>query len=412
MKTLIIGAPCAGKTTYARQNRKAGDPLIDFDRLVEAAGGTAHAQGQDDIRRVAEAMRKAGQGRGFSDDIDADVWAIHTRPSNGALADMAERGIRIICLDPGKDICLERAEKEARSKSSIEAINAWYENPPVLPAGAERKNTVMKTKKLDLKIDRIGAKDDLTAGQFTGYASVFGNVDSVGDKIIKGAFAKSLKDFGDGGAGIPCYWCHETSDPEMNLGSTLEATEDEHGLFVKVQLDLDNPKAAYAYKLLKEQRVRQMSFAYQVTDGENKKDCFEITGCKIFEVSIVPVGANQATSIESVKALQDEDETAPSSDEATEDTGEEDGDTSDTDLAADLEKLEDQLAKIVDLVAEMIEKNQGKETPQEDKPTDEEPGGTGAETEDSETDPRKGGNVSVKKEADKLIARANYLLNI
>ena len=411
MKTIIIGAPCAGKTTYARQNRKAGDPLIDFDRLVEAAGGTAHAQGQDDIRRVAEAMRKAGQGRGFADDIDADVWAIHTRPSNGALADMAERGIKIICLDPGEKTCLERAVKEARSESSINAIKAWYENPPVLPAGAERKNAGMKTKKLELKIDRIGAKDNLTAGQFTGYASVFGNVDSVGDKIIKGAFAESLKDFGDGGAGIPCYWCHETSDPEMNLGSTLEATEDEHGLFVKVQLDLDNPKAAYAYKLLKEQRVRQMSFAYQVTNGENKKDCFEITGCKIFEVSIVPVGANQATSIESVKALQDED--APEDTEATEDTGEDEGDTSDTDLTDDLENLEDQLAKIVDLVATMIEKNQGEDTPEEEnKPTDEEPGGTGSETEDSETDPRKGGNVSVKKEADKIIARANHLLNL
>lgn len=410
MKTLIIGAPCAGKTTYARQNRKAGDPLIDFDRLVEAAGGTPHQQGQDDIRRVAEAMRKAGQGRGFADDISADVWAIHTRPSNGALADMAERGIRIICLDPGKDICLERAEKEARSKSSIEAINAWYENPPVLPAGAERKKAIMKTKKLELKIDRIGAKDNLVAGQFTGYASVFGNVDSVGDKIIKGAFAESLKDFGDGGAGIPCYWCHETSDPEMNLGTTLEATEDEHGLFVKVQLDLDNPKAAYAYKLLKEQRVRQMSFAYQVTDGENKKDCFEITGCKIFEVSIVPVGANQATSIESVKALQDED--APEDTEATEDgTSEDEGDTSDTDLTGDLENLEDQLAKIVDLVAAMIEKTQGEETPEDEKPTDD-PGGTGSETEDSETDPRKGGKQSVKKEADAIIARANHLLNL
>lgn len=410
MKTLIIGAPCAGKTTYARQNRKAGDPLIDFDRLVEATGGTAHAQGQDDIRRVAEAMRKAGQGRGFAEDIDADVWAIHTRPSNGALADMAERGIRIICLDPGENVCLERAEKEARSKSSIEAIKAWYENPPVLPAGAERKNAVMKTKKLNLKIDRIGAKDNLVAGQFTGYASVFGNVDSVGDKIIKGAFAESLKDFGDGGAGIPCYWCHETSDPEMNLGSTLEATEDEHGLFVKVQLDLDNPKAAYAYKLLKEKRVRQMSFAYQVTDGASKESCFEITGCKIFEVSIVPVGANQATSIESVKALQDEDETAPSGDEATEDTSEEEPET---DLTEDLEALEDQLAKIVDLVATMIEKTQGEETPEEDeKPTDEEPGGTGSETEGSETEPRKGGNVSVKKEADEVIARANHLLNL
>lgn len=410
MKTLIIGAPCAGKTTYARQNRKQGDPLIDFDRLVEATGGTAHAQGQDNIRRVAEAMRKAGQGRGFADDIDADVWAIHTRPSNGALADMSERGIRIICLDPGKDICLQRAEKEARSQSSIEAIKAWYENPPVLPAGAERKNTVMKTKKLDLKIDRIGAKDNLTAGQFTGYASVFGNVDSVGDKIIKGAFSESLKEFGNGGAGIPCYWCHETSDPEMNLGTTLEATEDEHGLFVKVQLDLDNPKAAYAYKLLKEQRVRQMSFAYQVTDGENRKDCFEITGCKIFEVSIVPVGANQATSIESVKALQDEDETAPEPSENTEGTGEDDSETGETDLIEDLQNLEEQLAKIVDLVATMIEKNQGEETPDQE-PTDE-PGGTGAETGEPETDPRKGGNQSVKKEADALIARANHLLNL
>lgn len=410
MKTLIIGAPCAGKTTYARQNRKQGDPLIDFDRLVEAVGGTAHAQGQDDIRRVAEAMRKAGQGRGFADDIDADVWAIHTRPSNAALADMAERGIRIICLDPGKDICLERAKKEARSKSSIEAINTWYENPPVLPAGAERKNAVMKTKKLNLKIDRIGAKDNLTAGQFTGYASVFGNVDSVGDKIIKGAFAESLKDFGDGGAGIPCYWCHETSDPEMNLGSTLEAAEDEHGLFVKVQLDLDNPKAAYAYKLLKEKRVRQMSFAYQVTDGASKEGCFEITGCKIFEVSIVPVGANQATSIESIKALQDDEEDEPNGGEATEDTGEDEDDTSDTDLTAYLKTFEEQLAKIVDLVAEIIEKNQGEETPDQE-PTDE-PGGTGSETEDSETDPRKGGNVSVKKEADAIIARANHLLNL
>ena len=408
MKTIIIGAPCAGKTTYARQNRKQGDPLIDFDRLVEATGGTPHQQGQDDIRRVAEAMRKAGQGRGFADDIEADVWAIHTRPSNAALADMAERGIRIICLDPGEKTCLERAAKEARSESSIEAIKAWYENPPVLPAGAERKKTVMKTKKLELKIDRIGAKDNLVAGQFTGYASVFGNVDSVGDKIIKGAFAESLKDFGDGGAGIPCYWCHETSDPEMNLGTTLEATEDEHGLFVKVQLDLDNPKAAYAYKLLKEQRVRQMSFAYQVTDGASKEGCFEITGCKIFEVSIVPVGANQATSIESVKALQDEDAPEPTEDEATEDAEEE----PETDLTEDLQNLEDQLAKIVDLVATMIEKTQGEETPEENEPTDDEPDGTGSETDNSETDPRKGGKQSVKKEADAIIARANHLLNL
>ena len=59
----------------------------------------------------------------------------------------------------------------------------------------------------------------------------------------------------------------------------------------------------------------------------------------------------------------------------------------------------------------MIEKNQGEETPDQE-PTDDEPGGTGSETGEPETDPRKGGNQSVKKEAETIIARANYLLNL
>ena len=122
----------------------------------------------------------------------------------------------------------------------------------------------------------------------------------------------------------------------------------------------------------------------------------------------MPVGANQATSIESVKALQDEDAPEPTEDEATEDAEEE----PETDLTEDLQNLEDQLAKIVDLVATMIEKTQGEETPEENEPTDDEPDGTGSETDNSETDPRKGGKQSVKKEADAIIARANHLLNL
>lgn len=151
--------------------------------------------------------------------------------------------------------------------------------------------------------------DDATEGVFVGYASVFGNKDSYGDVVAKGAFAESLKSFGEGGAGIPCYWSHQMmSDPMLNIGVTTSAEEDDHGLKVTVALDVENnPKAAYAHHLLKEGRVNQMSFAYDVIDGgeakgEGEESFYELRELKIHEVSVVPVGANQATEILEVKS--------------------------------------------------------------------------------------------------------------
>lgn len=154
------------------------------------------------------------------------------------------------------------------------------------------------------------------SGIFEGYASVFGNVDSYGDKVIKGAFSKSLaKSFPNDGAGIPCYWSHRMDDPEFILGKTISAVEDEHGLKVRVSLDLDNPKAAAAYRALKTGAVNQMSFAYEVVDSHFVPDdgakyggVNELRELNIFEVSVVQIGANTATSIDMVKsALKNDD---------------------------------------------------------------------------------------------------------
>lgn len=154
------------------------------------------------------------------------------------------------------------------------------------------------------------------SGIFEGYASVFGNVDSYGDKVIKGAFSKSLaKSFPDDGAGIPCYWSHRMDDPEFILGKTLSAVEDDHGLKVRVSLDLDNPKAAAAYRALKAGAVNQMSFAYEVLDshfipekGAKFGGVNELRELNIFEVSVVQIGANTATSIDMVKSAMKNDD--------------------------------------------------------------------------------------------------------
>lgn len=162
----------------------------------------------------------------------------------------------------------------------------------------------MKTKSLLMGV-KTAPEDQ--SGSFTGYASVFGNKDSCGDVVIPGAFTESLKSFGENGGGIPCYWSHQMSDPMMCIGWTKSAVEDEHGLKVDVQLDLENPNGAQAYKLIKAGVVGQMSFAFEIEDyAEAKSDELgyhtELRQLKIFEVSLVQVGANQATELLDVKS--------------------------------------------------------------------------------------------------------------
>lgn len=168
----------------------------------------------------------------------------------------------------------------------------------------------MKLKTSPVTIKAAGKDDGLEEGQFTGYASVFGNKDSYGDVVLKGAFADSLASYGKKGAGVPAYWSHQMQDPDMNIGKTVEAYEDDHGLFVKVQLDLDTPKGQQVHRLIKDGRVSQMSFAYDVEEGAwvDEKDAdggykgyYELRKMKLHEVSVVPVGANQETELLSVK---------------------------------------------------------------------------------------------------------------
>ncbi|WP_137843853.1 HK97 family phage prohead protease [Microbacterium sp. 2FI] len=168
----------------------------------------------------------------------------------------------------------------------------------------------MLTKTLAVEVKAVGDED---SGRFQAYFSVFGNVDSYGDMVVKGAFADDLDRWGPKGSGIPIYWRHRMDDPMLNLGASLEVAEDDFGALVDGQLDLENSYAAYTYKLMREGRVRQMSFAYDIVEAgwvEKTEDgktvsYYELRKLKIHEISIVPVGANQETEILAVKSAQE-----------------------------------------------------------------------------------------------------------
>lgn len=154
---------------------------------------------------------------------------------------------------------------------------------------------------------KAGPKDDLPDGYFAAYASVFGNVDRGGDVVAKGAFAKSLTAWEKSGDPIPLLFGHNMSDPDFNIGHIVKASEDDHGLLVEGQLDLESPKAQQVYRLLKGRRLRELSFAYDIEDASMAKsddlgDFYELRQLKLHEVSLVPMGMNPDTSVLGVKA--------------------------------------------------------------------------------------------------------------
>lgn len=145
-------------------------------------------------------------------------------------------------------------------------------------------------------------------GTFEALVAVFGNVDAYGDVIVKGAFADTLKEWGESGHPIPVVWSHAKDDPFSHIGVVEEAKETDTGLLVTGRLDLDNPTAAQVHRLLKGGRVKEFSFAFSY-DPEDvtpaKRDGVEVRELhrlKLHEVGPTMIGANPATELISVKS--------------------------------------------------------------------------------------------------------------
>lgn len=160
----------------------------------------------------------------------------------------------------------------------------------------------MDIKAAPFSVKAAGPDDGLAEGQFVGYASAFGNADSYGDVVQPGAFSKTLQEWAEKGNTIPVLWGHDMGDPFANIGGVLHAEEDEAGLKVTAQLDMDNPTAVQVYRLLKGRRIDTMSFAYAVRDSEEKDGLLHLKDLQVFEVSVVHVPANDQARVLAVKS--------------------------------------------------------------------------------------------------------------
>lgn len=145
--------------------------------------------------------------------------------------------------------------------------------------------------------------DGSEEGVIAGYASVFGNVDSYGDIVVRGAFSKFLADLARTGKKVSVYYGHNMEDPRANIGVVTELEERDRGLWFKAQLDLSGDTyGRIVYGQLKDGRLDSMSFGYSIVDAAPTNEGYELRELKLFEVSVVPIPANDQALITEVKA--------------------------------------------------------------------------------------------------------------
>jgi hypothetical protein len=152
--------------------------------------------------------------------------------------------------------------------------------------------------------------------------SVFGNVDHQGDRVLDGAFKADIEQKRKRQDPIPVVWSHQWGDPFAHIGfiepqdmyevypDTLsdgaKAAGVTGGLYVKGKLDIDKPFAKQVYDLLKQRRVTEWSFAYDVIDEERAKDgANNLKMLRVHEVGPTLKGANSATDTLGVKSRLD-----------------------------------------------------------------------------------------------------------
>jgi len=151
-----------------------------------------------------------------------------------------------------------------------------------------------------------------SAGQPTGevefYAAIFGNVDKVSDRILPGAFTRSLEAWTRSGNPIPMVYSHKwDSVPDIvGWADPKRCVQDGRGLLIRGHLDIDiNPNAKLLWHHMDRRIINDASFAFEVPPGGEKRakdGANNLIDLDILEVGPTLAGCNPLTEVVSTKS--------------------------------------------------------------------------------------------------------------
>lgn len=156
-----------------------------------------------------------------------------------------------------------------------------------------------------LSLNNCDIKFAAAEGAFSGYGSVFGNIDSKNDIIMPGAYAEVLKDGGE----VPVYVNHGWLNNALPVGKWRGLKEDERGLFGEAGLVMQMPSAVDAYWGMKSGLVTGLSVAIlpDAKATERRADGVRVIHRvkALKEISIVTDPANAEARVTDIKAAEE-----------------------------------------------------------------------------------------------------------
>ena len=159
----------------------------------------------------------------------------------------------------------------------------------------------MEHKYKEFQVKAEGEKDP---GTISGYFSTYDREpDCYGDVIAPGAFTETIKAREESGHPFPLCWNH---DLNQIIGKVDSIEDTEKGPLMTASF-FDTPLAQEKREIVKSGCVWQFSFAYDVLDAEeveleDGRKANELRKLDLYEVSIVPIPANQNAVMTDVKA--------------------------------------------------------------------------------------------------------------
>ena len=164
----------------------------------------------------------------------------------------------------------------------------------------------MEHKYKDFALRKSADDTEKDTGTISGYFSTYDRIpDSYGDVIAPGAFTDTIKAREESGHPFPLCWNH---DLDQIIGKVDSIEDTEKGPLMTASF-FDTPLAQEKREIVKSGVVYQFSFAYDVqgwerpTAEEEKAGIMNVlTKLDLFEVSIVPIPANQNAVMTDVKS--------------------------------------------------------------------------------------------------------------
>lgn len=161
-------------------------------------------------------------------------------------------------------------------------------------------------KSFPLTIESTGDGSENDVGTFTGYGSVFNNVDYDGEIVDPHAFDESLDEAKAKGRKFPVLYQHRTGN---HIGHWDSLEPNTKGLYGQGKLWLgESDSARIAYRGMKERTISGLSIGYRVKEAKKDQQtgARRLTKLDLNEVSVVDDPANDLARIATVKRRADE----------------------------------------------------------------------------------------------------------